>query len=53
MRIATDKAYEVQATDSLDFVTEDVARMLNALREVNAEKRQTIRVMYDIEVKDA
>lgn len=49
MRIATEKEYEIQPNDSLDFITEDVAAALNALREVNADKRHRVKVMFDIE----
>lgn len=49
MRIATEKQYGITGEDSIDFIAEDVTRTLHALRGVNADKGQTIKIMLDIE----
>lgn len=50
MRLAAELDFEVQPTDSLEFIIDKVRGTLHKLREVNPEKRQTIKVMFDVEV---
>lgn len=50
MRLAAEIDFEVQPTDALDFIEQSVSHILNELRDVNPEKRQSIKIMFDVEV---
>ena len=48
MRFASENQFEVQPNDSIDFVIEETARTLNALREIHADKPIAVTMMIDI-----
>lgn len=50
MRLAAELDFEVQPNDALDFIIDKAGATLHQLREVNSERRQTIKVMFDVEV---
>lgn len=51
MRIATEKQYGIHPEDSIDVIADDIAKTLNALREVNPGVEQSLKVMFDIDTK--
>lgn len=49
MRVASEMDFEVQPSDSLDFIEESVRDSLNKIRTIADDKTLTIKVYLDVE----